>query len=170
MDVMEAIRQRRSVRAYEDRPVEDEKLQQVLEAGRLAPSGNNRQEWVFVVVRDSAKRERLVEACCNQAFVATAPVVLVICATDARRTMRSGLRGAAVDTSIAVDHMTLAAVSLGLGTCWIGAFEADKVGKIVGLPKDVFAAHVLPLGYPAEAPEARPRKLPAEVVRYDSFA
>jgi len=170
MDVMEAIRQRRSVRAYEDRAVEDEKLQQVLAAGRLAPSGSNRQEWMFVVVRDSAKREQLVEACCNQAFVATAPVVLVVCATDAKRTMRSGLRGAAVDTSIAVDHMTLAAVALGLGTCWIGAFEADKVGKIVGLPKGVVAAHVLPLGYPAESPQARPRKLADQVVRYDSFA
>ena len=170
MDVMEAIRQRRSVRAYQDRPIEEEKLQQVLEAGRLAPSGNNRQEWVFVVVRDSAKREQLVEACCNQAFVATAPVVLVICATDAKRTMRSGMRGAAVDTSIAVDHMTLAAVGLGLGTCWIGAFEADKVGKVVGLPKGIIAAHVLPLGYPASTPDARPRKSLAEVVRYDSFA
>ncbi|NIA21588.1 MAG: nitroreductase [Anaerolineaceae bacterium] len=169
MDVMEAIRQRRSVRVYEDRPVEDEKLQAVLEAGRLAPSGNNRQEWIFVVVRDAARREKLVEACCNQSFVATAPVVLVICTTDAKRTMRSGLRGGAVDTSIAVDHMTLAAVALGLGACWIGAFEADKVGRVVGLPEGVVAAHVLPLGYPGESPQARPRKPLEEVVRYDSF-
>lgn len=169
MDVMEAIRQRRSVRVYEDRPLEDEKLQAVLEAGRLAPSGSNRQEWVFVVVRDASRRQKLVEACCNQGFVATAPVVLVICMTDAKRTMRSGLRGGAVDTSIAVDHMTLAAVAQGLGTCWIGAFEADQVGRVVGLPEGLVAAHVLVLGYPGESPQARPRKPLAEVVRYDSF-
>ncbi|MBN2583176.1 MAG: nitroreductase family protein [Planctomycetes bacterium] len=169
MNTMEAIAQRRSIRSYTDRPVGDNDLRQVLDAGRLAPSGSNRQEWVFVVVRDAAKRKQMVAACHNQKFIAQAPVVIVACATDPKRTMSSGLRGAAVDTTIAVDHMTLAATELGLGTCWIGAFDADKVGEVIGLPKGVIATHVLPLGHPAESPAARPRKTLEEIVRYDAY-
>lgn len=166
MDVFEAIRTRRSIRSYEDRPVEQEKLEQVLEAGRLAPSASNRQDWLFVVVRDAATRERLVPACRDQKFIGQAPVVIVVCATDTEYHMRSGLAIAAVDSSIAVDHMTLAATALGLGSCWIGAFEADKVTKVLDLPKGATPAHVLPLGYPAETPDPRPRKPLAEVVQY----
>jgi nitroreductase len=166
MDLFDAITSRRSIRSYDAQPVEDEKLAQVLEAGRLAPSANNRQDWLFVVVRDAATREKLVPACRDQKFIGEAPVVIVICATDAEYRMRSGLRIAAVDSSIAVDHMTLAARALGLGTCWIGAFDADKVAEVLDLDDDVAPAHVMPLGYPAEDPEARPRKPLAEVVRY----
>jgi len=169
MDVMETIKTRRSIRAYQNKAVEEEKLQKVLEAGRLAPSANNRQDWKFVVVKDAALREQMVEACCNQKFVGQAPAVIVACTTDAKRVMRSGFQCAAVDLSIAVDHMTLAATSLGLGTCWIGAFERDKVSKVLGLPPDVVPVHVMPLGYPAESPSPRPRKSAAEVLCMDRY-
>jgi nitroreductase len=169
MNTLEAISRRRSIRSFTDEPVSDEALQQVLEAGRLAPSGSNRQEWVFVVVRDSARRQALAEACHRQKFVGQAPVVIVVCATDAERKMSSGLQGAAVDTSIAVDHMTLAATELGLGTCWIGAFDAAEVGAIVRLPSGAVAAHVLPLGHPAESPAPRPRKPLDKIVRYETY-
>lgn len=164
MDVFEAIRTRRSIRSYSDRPVEEAKLQQVLEAGRLAPSASNRQDWVFVVVRDAAKRQKLVAACKDQKFIGQAPVVLVVCATNMEYRMRSGLAIAAVDPTIAVDHMTLAATALGLGTCWIGAFEPEKVAAVVDVPAGATPVHVLPLGYPAESPEPRARKAMSEVV------
>lgn len=166
MDVFEAIRSRRSIRSYSEREVEPQKLEQVLDAGRLAPSASNRQDWKFVVVREAAKRRQLVKACRDQAFIGAAPVVIVVCATDTEYRMRSGLRIAAVDPTIAVDHMTLAAAALGLGTCWIGAFEADKVAKVLDLPPDLTPAHVLPLGYAAESPEPRARKSLDEVVVY----
>lgn len=164
MDVFEAIRTRRSIRSYADRPVEEEKLRQVLEAGRLAPSASNRQDWIFVVVRDAARRQKLVAACRDQKFIGQAPVVLVVCATDAAYRMRSGMRIAAVDPTIAADHMTLAAAALGLGTCWIGAFEPEKVVAVLDLPPGATPVHVLPLGYPAEHPEPRARKPLEDVV------
>ncbi len=163
MDVLEAIRTRRSIRSYLPRPVEEDKLAQILEAARLAPSANNRQDWKFIVVRESARRKKLVEPCNNQAFIADAPVVIVACTTDAKRTMRSGYQCAAVDVTIAVDHLTLVATALGLGTCWIGAFEAKKVAAALDLPPDVVPVHILPLGYPAETPAPRPRKTTADL-------
>lgn len=168
MDVFEAIAARRSIRAFEDRPVEDEKLAKVLEAGRLAPSARNLQDWLFFVVRDSALRQRLVTACKGQAFIAQAPVVIVVCATDPNYVMSSGLRIAAVDPTIAVDHMTLAATALGLGTCWIGAFFPEQVAEVIGLDENMIVAHVLPMGYPADTPAARPRKTIDEVVRWET--
>jgi nitroreductase len=170
MDVFEAIRSRRSIRAYGERAVEQDKLRQVLEAGRLAPSGNNRQDWTFVVVRDASRRRDLVRACRGQKFIAEAPVVIVVCAADGARTMSSGLNGAAVDSAIAVDHMTLAAAALGLGTCWIGAFDAPAVAEVIGAPAGVTVCHVLPLGYPTETPAPRPRKALDEIVRWDAWS
>jgi nitroreductase len=165
MDVLEAIRMRRSIRSYLPRPVEEEKLAQVLEAARLAPSANNRQDWKFIVVREAARRKKLVEPCNNQTFIAEAPLVVVACTTDAKRTMRSGYQCAAVDVTIAVDHLTLAATALGLGTCWIGAFDAKKVAAALDLPPEVVPVHVLPMGYAAETPAARPRKGLSEIIQ-----
>jgi len=170
MDVMQAIRQRRSVRLYEDRAVEEEKLQQVLEAGRLAPSARNMQEWKFVVVRDEALRQKLAEAASGQRFVAEAPVVIVACAAEHDHIMSCGHPSHLIDVAIAVDHMTLAARALELGTCWIGAFDQDKVRRILGIPDTVEVVALLPLGYPGRWPEARPRKSLEEIVCYDTWA
>ena len=164
-----AIRARRSIRRYKNQAVEEAKLREVLEAGRLAPSANNRQDWKFVVVRDASLRKKLAEACHQQSFIAEAPLVIVACTTDTSRMMRSGYQCAAVDLSIAVDHMTLAAVAAGLGSCWIGAFDAGKVGAVIEAPPGTAPVHVLPLGYPAEAAAARPRKTFDEVVCTDIY-
>ena len=165
MTVMQAIKDRRSVRHYADRPIEEEVLAQVLEAGRLAPSARNRQEWKFVVARDPAKREALAAACCNQKMVAEAPVTLVICATSGGF-MNCGQLAETVDCSIAMSLMMLEAAELGLGTCWLGAFEAGQVKDVLGLPEGYIPVVVSPLGYPAEQPNARPRKALEEVVEY----
>ncbi len=167
MDLMDAVRGRRSVRRFLDRPVE-EKLQAVLEAGRLAPSARNMQDWRFIVVRDKAIRLRLAEAARKQAFVGQAPVVIAACGTS-DLVMTCGQPAYVVDVAIAVDHMTLAAYSLGLGTCWIGAFYEDQVKEILGVPDQVRVVALLPLGYPAESPRSTPRKSLVDVVAYERW-
>ena len=170
MDVIEAIKTRRSVRSYQDKPVEPEKLEQILEAARLAPSACNYQEWKFIVVQDVQTRQALARACHNQAFIGRAPLVIAACSTNPTRLMASGQPAAAVDLAIAVDHMTLAAVELGLGTCWIGAFDAPAVGKLLDVPDDAVVVHVLPLGYPAKTSSPRPRKSTDEIICQEKFS
>jgi len=169
MDVIACIRARRSVRSYEDREVEEDKLRQVLEAGRLAPSANNRQHWKFVVVRDPELRRKLIGAAKGQSFVGEAPVVIVACATSSDHIMPCGHPSHLVDVAIAIDHMALAARELGLGTCWVGAFDQDAVKKILGVPKSAVVVELLPLGYPTAWPSTTPRKPLDAVVSYDAW-
>jgi nitroreductase len=150
MDVYEAIRTRKSIRAWAERDVEEAALRRVLEAGRLAPSAKNLQEWRFVVVRDPATRAELTEAAKGQRFVGEAPVVIACCAETDGHVMSCGQLCYPIDVAIAIDHMTLAAVAEGLGTCWIGAFHEDKVKEILGIPDAVRVVELLPLGYPAD--------------------
>lgn len=154
MDVFEAIRTRYSCRRYLAKPVEEEKLVQVLEAARLAPSARNFQEWRLVVVTDAATRQRLAAAASNQTFVGEAAVVIACCAETDGHVMRCGEKCYPIDVAIAIDHMTLAATALGLGTCWIGAFDAPAVRGILGIPDSVPVVELLVLGYPAGAPPA----------------
>jgi len=169
MNVMDAIRARRSIRAYLDKPVEEEKLQRVLEAARLAPSAKNTQEWKFVVVRDKATRDRLTEAAKGQVFVGQAPVVIAACATATDYVMTCGQAAYPVDLSIAVEHMALQAVEEGLGTCWIGAFHEDQAKQILGIPAEIRVVALLPLGYPASQPPARGRKPMSEIVAWEKW-
>jgi nitroreductase len=164
MDVMTAIRSRRSIRAYDTRGVEEEKLVRILESGRLSPSASNRQERRFVIVRDAKTRKLLCEAARNQAFVAEAPVVIAACSVESEYMMACGQLAYPIDTAIAVDHMTLQAVEEGLGTCWIGAFDEKKVKEILSIPDNVRVVALLPVGYPCEIPDAKPRKGLDEIV------
>jgi len=157
------------VRSYEERDVEEDKLRQVLEAGRLAPSANNQQNWKFVVVRDAGLRRRLVGAASGQSFVGDAPVVIVACATTSDHIMPCGLPSHLVNVAIAIDHMALAARALGLGTCWVGAFDPDEVREILGIPKSVEVIELLPLGYPTSWPSATSRKPLEAVASYDGW-
>jgi nitroreductase len=170
MDVIECIKSRCSVRSYQEVEVEEDKLLQVLEAGRRAPSARNLQEWKFVVVRDAQLRRQLVDAAGGQGFVGEAPVVIVACATKSDHIMSCGHPSHLIDVAIAIDHMALAARELGLGTCWIGAFNQDAVRKVLGIPKSVEVIELLPLGYPSSWPSATSRKPLEEVVCYDGWA
>ena len=163
MDVMEAIKTRRSIRSYQDKPVEDEKLSAVLEAGRLAPSARNLQEWKFVVVRDAEKRQKLMAEAKNQAFVGQAPVVIACCAVDAERVMSCGQKAGPIDVAIAVDHMTLAAVEQGLGTCWVCAFNELSVRELLGIPDGPRVIALLTLGYPESVPNMTARNSMDEI-------
>jgi len=169
MDVMTAIQTRRSIRSYQDRPIEEEKLRLVLEAGRLAPSASNRQEWRFVVARDPDTRRKLALAANNQDFVGEAAAVIAACALETKRHMACGEKPYPIDLAIAVDHMTLKATEEGLGTCWIGAFQQERVKGILGIPEEVRVVALLPIGYPEHQPEARPRKPFDEVVAFEKW-
>lgn len=156
------ISTRRSIRRYKADPVAEGVLEAVLEAGRLAPSARNEQRWHFVAVRDAATRERLAEACHGQGMVAEAPVALVVWAGDDRQ-MACGQSAATVDCSIALSFMMLKATELGLGTCWLGAFDPEAVKALLGLPESATVVAATPLGYANEAPAARPRKALDEI-------
>jgi nitroreductase len=169
MDIYAAIRQRFSVRAYQAKPVEKEKLLRILEAARLAPSASNRQEWRFVVVTDQETRKRLSQAARNQKFVGDAPVVIACCAETDNHVMSCGQLCYPIDVAIAIDHLTLAAVAEGLGTCWIGAFSEEQAREILGIPKNVRIVELLPLGYPAAAAKPKERLPLEELVRYEKW-
>ena len=169
MDIIEVIKERRSIRAYADRPVEREKIDRLLEAARLAPSASNRQEWRFVVVTDAEKRKALAEAANHQEFVAEAPLVIAACAEHDGHTMRCGQQSYPIDVAIAIDHMTLQAVAEGLGTCWIGAFYEDPVKKTLNIPDEIRVVELLTVGYPAHQPSARSRLPLEEIVHWEAW-
>jgi nitroreductase len=164
MDVFEAIRARKSVRTYQARPVEPEKLRRVLEAARLAPSARNEQEWRFVVVTDREKRQRLARDASSQHFMGGAPVIIAACAETDGRIMRCGQRAYPIDVAIAIDHLTLAAVAEGLGTCWIGSFDPAEVRRILAIPDSVEVVELMPLGYPNDPKPARKSRLPYDTI------
>lgn len=171
MDVMEAIRKRYSVRNYQDRAVEKEKLDSVLEAARLAPSASNRQEWRFVVVRDKDARQRLMKAAKNQPFVGEAPVVIACCAKTDNHIMTCGQICYPIDIAIAMEHMALEATHQGLGTCWVGAFHEDQAKEILGIPEDIRVVELLALGYPAKSSTpAKDRLSIEEIVMHERWS
>jgi nitroreductase len=171
MDVMEAIRTRRSIRKYLPEPVSAAALATVLEAARLAPTACNNQPIRVIVVKDAGLREKLIGACKGQKFVGEAPVVLVGCGLEADSYPQQAgwMNTFAIDTAIVFDHITLAATSVGLGTCWIGAFDEGAVREVLGIPANWRVVCLAPLGTPAETPDARPRKPLTELVSEDGW-
>ena len=171
MEVMEAIRARRSIRNYADRPVEEEKLNLILEAGRLAPSAANRQEWRYVVVKDSETRQKLMKAAKGQGFVGQAPVVIAACAETDNHAMSCGQLCYPIDVAISVDHMKLKAVEEGLGTCWIGHFNEADAKEVLGIPAgdEVRIVQLLTLGYPASNRSEKNRLSLEEIVMYEKW-
>jgi len=167
MNVFEAIKRRRSIRAFEEKPIEEDKLFRVLEAGRLAPSAKNRQEWRYVLVKDKELRRKLAVACNNQYFIAEAPVVIVGCATMTDYVLTCGQPAYTIDVTISMDHMSLQAVEEGLGTCWIGAFKEDEVKSLLNVPPEMRVVEVMPLGYPKFQPDPKPRMRLNEIITYD---
>jgi len=168
MNVHEAIRVRRSIRDFLPEPVPADSLERILEAARLAPSSSNRQEWRFIVVKDEHRRRRLAEAANNQMWIAAAPVIIAAIGTDPRSVMTCGLPRHAVDVSIAITHIMLAAVEEGLGTCWIGAFSQDRVREILEVGPDYVVVTIMPLGYHRPVRGATSRKPLNQIVRYET--
>jgi nitroreductase len=172
MDFYDVVQKRLSVRSYKPDPVPEDVLNRVLEAGRLAPSAKNLQPWKFIVVTDPAIRQSLVPACRGQGSVGQAPVVICGCAIETQvwKGMGGYWSAEAVDITIALEHMMLAATAEGLGTCWIGAFIEAEVKKVLAIPEGVKPIALTPLGYPAVDSKPRPRKPLSEIVCYDKYA
>jgi len=158
MNLFETVEKRRSIRKFKTDSIPTEDLKRILEAGRLAPSGGNRQPWSFVVVRDSETKKTLASAANLQRFIADADTVLVALGDPSiSRSLHKQ------DPMIAIEHMILAATALGYGTCWIGAFNEDEVKKIAKVPENLVVIALLPIGVPAESPPPRSRKAFKEI-------
>lgn len=164
MDAYTAIKKRRSIRKYKKKTVNKKDLIKVLAAAREAPSASNRQEWRFIVVEDKQKKQLLYEAAKKQEFVKEAPIILVCCADTDNHIMTCGQACYPIDLAIAIDHMTLAAVSLGLGTCWVGSFYEDEVRKILNIPEKIRVVELLALGYPTQTNKIPKNRLSLEQI------
>jgi nitroreductase len=162
MEVKKAIQGRRSIRRYENRKIPEDVLEELLDAARLAPSSMNKQRWNVVVVTDPETKMKLVPVCGNQKFIGGCSAFLVGVAEP-------GAYYSTVDMTIALDHLSLRAVDLGLGTCWIGDFEPEKVKRILDIPKEREVPICMTLGFPAQVPAARRRKKLSEVFLTDSW-
>ena len=158
MDVLEAIKTRRSVRSYDPRPIPPEVLERMRQALRLAPSACNFQPWQFILVTDADLRRRLARAANDQTWMADAPVIVVGCGSPEAAYKHMGGDGNSVDidVAIALDHLMLAAVAEGLATCWIGAFHGEQVKRLLGVPPTVKVVGMTPLGYPSSPDLNRP--------------
>lgn len=160
MEFFDLIEERRSIRKFEKKKVEEEKLKKILEAANSAPSAGNLQSYNFFVIKNQKIKEALAEAAWGQDFISEAPVVLVFFANPILSSSKYGTRGANLysiqDATIACSYAQLAAANLGLGTVWVGAFSDEAVKKIIGV--DLIPVAILPIGYPAEKPRKTPRQ------------
>jgi nitroreductase len=169
MGFSELIRARYSVRAYKPDPVEEDKLQQVLEAARLAPTAANRQPFQIIVIH-TAGREAELKRVYNRGWFVQAPLVLCACGIPAENWVRmDGKNYNDVDVTIAMDHLILAAADIGLGTCWIAAFDPAAAREVLNLPDGVEPVAFTPLGYPADGPRPKSRKPLESLVRYERW-
>jgi nitroreductase len=167
VDVLDCIAQRYSARGYRPDPVDDEKLGKVLEAARLAPTAANRQPFRVVVVHVAGREEELTRVYGRPWFV-QAPLVLAVVAVPGEAWRRMDDKPYdEVDATIAMDHLILAAASLGLGTCWVAAFDPAAAREVLGLPDDVEPVAFTPLGYATTSPREKRRRSLEELVRYD---
>lgn len=173
MNVLEAIKGRRSIRAFKNQGVPAEIVEELIDAARWAPSAGNIQPWEFIIVRKPRIKRRLVETALGQMFIEEAPVVIVVCADEERSSQGYGVRGKTLyciqDTAAAMQNIHLTAYSLGLGTCWVGAFREEETRKILKIPRGMRPVAIIPVGYPAEAPTARMRKSTSQIVHYETF-
>jgi nitroreductase len=170
MDYSELIAARYSVRAYHPEPVEDEKLQIILEAARLAPTAANRQPIRLVVMHTALHKEEIGKIYHRPWFV-QAPLVIAICAISSQAWVRESdhFNARLIDAAIVADHLILAAANLGLGTCWVAAFNVDAARSVLRLPAEVEPVIFTPLGYPADLPGSKIRKPLTDLVRYEHW-
>jgi nitroreductase len=168
--LLDLMRSRRSVRRYLAKPVPDEMLQQVLEAGRWAPSAGNQQPWAFIVVQDDEMRQKVAQHAtyylARHARVEEAPLLIVLCGQPGSRMGEQFLRG---EVGMAGMQMMLQAHALGLGTCWVDGLNRDAIADVLEIPPYMQIVGLLTVGYTAETPPATPRKPLFEIVHYEVY-
>ncbi|MGZ7066746.1 MAG: nitroreductase family protein [Methanobacterium sp.] len=169
MDFLDLVKSRYSVRAYKNQPVEEEKLEKILEAARFAPTAVNYQPFKIIVINTEGREDDLKRIYQAEWF-SEAPVVICVCCEPQNAWVRrDGKNYADVDATIVMDHIILTATSLGLGTCWIGAFDAEAVKIILKLPDGVEPLVFTPIGYPADEKGEKKRKELSELVKYEHW-
>ena len=173
MNVLEAIKGRRSIRAFKSQNVSAKIIKKLVDAALWAPSAGNIQPWEFIIVRKPEIKRRLAEAALGETFIEEASVVIVVCANENRSSQGYGIRGKTLyciqDTAAAIQNIHLAAYSLGLGTCWIGAFREEETREILNIPHGVRPVAIVPAGYPAESPSLPSRRPISQIVHYETF-
>jgi len=179
--MMDEIRIRRSIRKYLDKPVNDESINQLLESARLAPSGDNTQPWHFIIVKSDRIKQQVATVSHNQKWMLSAPV-FIVCVADVRSRINENIdltidesspqeevKRIIRDTSIAIEHLILEAVHLGLGTCWVAWYTQQDIRPILQIPTDKYVVGIITVGYPGESPQARPRKNLEEIVHHETW-
>ena len=174
MDVLDAIKGRRSIRAFESgKNVSEKTVEGLIIAAHWAPSAGNIQPWKFIAVRKSETKKRLAEAAFGQSFMEEAPVIIVVCADENRSSEGYGQRGRTLyclqDTAAAIQNIHLAAYSVGLGTCWVGAFSEEKAREVLRIPMGIRPVALIPVGYPSEHPATRSRRAAEEIACHEVF-
>jgi len=173
MEVFEAIRTRRSIREYKDKQVPWDNIVTIMEAGKYAPSAGNLQNWKFIVVKNDTTRQAIAKACLQQDWMETAPIFIVVVAEPEKAERYYGTRGARLYTPQAcgavINNMLLTAHDLGLGACWIGAYDEDEIFRILNLPEGKIAQGIITIGYSAEEPEAPPKHRIEHVMFFEKW-
>jgi len=169
LPVLDVIKTRGSIRAYKDKPIPTQTLLSILDGARLAQSAANRQPWQFIVVTDPAVKKKLVQVADNQAFVGEAATV-VVCLADPEESAPVGpFEGFLIDLAIAIENMALTAWDLGIGSCWIGAYNEQKVKELLDVPGNLRVVSLLTLGYPDQRAGPKYRKTLEEIVHYEKY-
>lgn len=169
MEFLDLIKARYSVRKYKSEPIEEEKLNIILEAARLAPTAHNQQPFKLIVVKTEGNEENLKRIYPANFFV-EAPIIICACAIlEEGWTRDDGKNYTEVDTSIVMDHLILAATNLGLGTCWIGKFDLKAAREVLDIPENILPLVFTPIGYPDDKPRPKKRKNIDEIVRYEKW-
>jgi nitroreductase len=173
MGVLEAIRGRRSIRSFKKMNISEGTVGKLIDAAGWAPSAGDLQPWEFIIVRSPETKKMLAVAASEQSFIQEAPVLIVVCANENRVSHVYGVRGKTLyciqDTAAAIQSLLLAAYSLGLGACWVGAFEEEEARAVLRLPQGIRPVVMIPVGYPAESPSPRSRRPKSETVHYENF-
>jgi nitroreductase len=168
MTLLEVIRKRYSCRAYQERPIEQEKLDILFEAARLAPSAKNTQDWRFVVVTDKETKHQVAETTNKPSAFKKAGAIIVAC-SNSDYVMTCGQAIGPIDIAIALEHIALQATELGLATCWIGSFYTEKVRTILGIPDDIAIIELMTVGYPADSPKQPSREPIEKIVCFEKW-
>lgn len=181
MEFGEVIKLRCSVRRFDERPVEEEKVKEIFESARLAPSWANKQCWSFVAVQNKEKIGLLLKAAgVLNGWLKTAPMMVIVCGDPRQSGQREGIEYFGIDVAIATEHLVLAAANAGLGSCWVGVFDEKKIKEVLAIPEPLRIVAIIPVGYAAENQGIRAqmskvvmgskkRKPLAEIVHYESW-
>ena len=180
-NMMNAVESRKSIRRYQQRPIDDEMILQLIESARVAPSGSNTQPWNFIIVKSEETKRKIAKINGAQAWMVDAPVHIV-CVADLRVRIKDNMeiyidedspqrevKQIIRDTAIAVEHIVLEAQSLGFGSCWNAAFVQEDIRPILNIPNDKYVVAVITVGYADESPMPRPRKRMEEIIRYEKW-